>query len=91
MPPPAEVGAADVEAGRSDEKSGSEKLETSKPALAQEQAEKAGAAGMASYLASLSPEELEKLKRLQQMGLKNALAIAIHNFPEGMATFVATL
>uniref|UniRef100_A0A7S1FTD3 Zinc transporter n=2 Tax=Corethron hystrix TaxID=216773 RepID=A0A7S1FTD3_9STRA len=30
-------------------------------------------------------------KRLQQMGLKTALAIGIHNFPEGLATFVATL
>ena len=35
-------------------------------------------------------EELEK-KRLSKMGLKTALAIALHNFPEGLATFVAAL
>jgi len=28
---------------------------------------------------------------LKRMGLKTALAIGIHNFPEGLATFVATL
>lgn len=28
---------------------------------------------------------------LQRMGINTALAIAIHNFPEGLATFVATL
>lgn len=30
-------------------------------------------------------------KALRLMGLKTALAIALHNFPEGVATFVATL
>merc|ERR1711957_255793 len=30
-------------------------------------------------------------QRLQSMGLKTALAIGLHNFPEGLATFVATL
>jgi zinc transporter, ZIP family len=30
-------------------------------------------------------------RRLQRMGLMTALAIALHNFPEGLATFVATL
>merc|ERR1711972_479812 len=29
--------------------------------------------------------------QLQRMGLNTAAAIAIHNFPEGLATFVATL
>merc|ERR1712072_176356 len=29
--------------------------------------------------------------KLQKMGLMTALAIGIHNFPEGLATFVATL
>jgi len=29
--------------------------------------------------------------KLQAMGLNTALAIALHNFPEGLATFVATL
>ena len=35
-------------------------------------------------------EELEKA-RLQKMGIMTALAIGIHNFPEGLATFVGTL
>lgn len=35
-----------------------------------------------------SPEHLESLHR---MGTFTALAIAIHNFPEGLATFMATL
>ncbi|MFP4072091.1 MAG: zinc transporter ZupT [Desulfovibrionales bacterium] len=35
-----------------------------------------------------TPEQYQKLKR---MGLFTALAIAIHNFPEGLATFTATL
>lgn len=33
----------------------------------------------------------EEKKRLIQMGLRTALAIALHNFPEGLATFVAAL
>lgn len=32
-----------------------------------------------------------KNKKLQRMGLLTALAIAIHNFPEGLATFTAAL
>lgn len=35
--------------------------------------------------------DTEKDKKLEQMGLNTAAAIAIHNFPEGLATFVATL
>ena len=35
-------------------------------------------------------EEAER-KSLMRMGLFTALAIAIHNFPEGLATFIATL
>lgn len=34
--------------------------------------------------------EMEK-KRLQKMGMNTALAIGLHNFPEGLATFVAAL
>jgi ZIP family zinc transporter len=37
---------------------------------------------------NLNPENSKKLLR---MGLFSALAIAIHNFPEGMATFMAAL
>ena len=29
--------------------------------------------------------------RLQQMGLLTALALSLHNFPEGLATFIAAL
>mmetsp|Transcript_21331 Transcript_21331/g.39808 ORF Transcript_21331/g.39808 Transcript_21331/m.39808 type:complete len:390 (-) Transcript_21331:1298-2467(-) len=36
-------------------------------------------------------ENIEENKRLQSMGLNTALAIGFHNFPEGLATFVAAL
>ncbi len=36
-------------------------------------------------------KEVSKEKRLMRMGVFTALAIAIHNFPEGLATFTATL
>merc|ERR1712232_1124782 len=38
-------------------------------------------------------DDLSKIKdrRLQHMGIMTAVAIALHNFPEGLATFVATL
>jgi len=39
----------------------------------------------------LEVEEVEKKKRLKHMGSMTALAIGLHNFPEGLATFVATL
>lgn len=35
--------------------------------------------------------ELSKNKKLERMGLFSALAIAIHNFPEGIATFTTAL
>ena len=45
--------------------------------------------------ASVDSEELIKnspeSKRLVKMGMTTALAISLHNFPEGLATFVATL
>ncbi len=37
------------------------------------------------------PQQAAKFKRLYRMGLFTALAIAIHNFPEGLATFVSAL
>ncbi len=37
------------------------------------------------------PDEAEKKGRLLRMGLFSALAIGIHNFPEGMATFTGAL
>jgi len=35
--------------------------------------------------------EMEEKKRLIRMGYNTAFAIALHNFPEGLATFVGTL
>jgi len=37
------------------------------------------------------PQQAAKFRRLYRMGLFTALAIAIHNFPEGLATFVSAL
>lgn len=37
------------------------------------------------------PERAADFQKLYRMGLFTALAIAIHNFPEGLATFVSTL
>lgn len=39
----------------------------------------------------LDREHLEKQRKLMRMGVFSALAIAIHNFPEGLATFTAAL
>ncbi len=39
----------------------------------------------------LQPASSEESRSLMRMGLFSALAIAIHNFPEGLATFVAAL
>jgi len=40
---------------------------------------------------SLAMVDDNERQRLERMGLKTALAIGLHNFPEGLATFVATL
>lgn len=37
------------------------------------------------------PAEVAKRKKLYRMGVLSAFAIAIHNFPEGLATFIAAL
>ena len=39
----------------------------------------------------ISSNEQKKNHKLMRMGLFTALAIAIHNFPEGLATFIAAL
>ena len=36
-------------------------------------------------------DDPDKKKRLAKMGMTTALAVALHNFPEGIATFVAAL
>lgn len=40
---------------------------------------------------SLALEETKKDRRLKRMGINTAIGLALHNFPEGIATFVATL
>lgn len=45
---------------------------------------------IAGMVTELEDEEKER-KGLMRMGLFTALAIAIHNFPEGLATFMATI
>merc|ERR1719491_1091793 len=39
----------------------------------------------------VAAEEAVEKDKLQKMGLQTAIAIALHNFPEGLATFVAVL
>lgn len=38
-----------------------------------------------------TPDKDEENRRLVKMGLNTAIAIGLHNFPEGLATFVAAL
>ncbi|CAJ1946694.1 unnamed protein product [Cylindrotheca closterium] len=38
-----------------------------------------------------SPKDKEEQRKLIKMGMNTALAIALHNFPEGLATFVAAV
>jgi ZIP family zinc transporter len=38
-----------------------------------------------------SPQDTEESQRLHKMGMNTAIAIGLHNFPEGLATFVAAL
>ena len=44
-----------------------------------------------SEMLGVEAAELKKRKNLHRMGIFSALAIAIHNFPEGLATFVGGL
>ncbi len=39
----------------------------------------------------IQPDHAEKSQKLMRMGILTALAIGIHNFPEGLATFMAAL
>lgn len=39
----------------------------------------------------IKEESFEDNKKLERMGMLTALAIGVHNFPEGLATFAATL
>ena len=42
-------------------------------------------------LAMGGEEKVQEMKKLYRMGIFTAIAIAIHNFPEGLATFAAAL
>ena len=42
-------------------------------------------------LNQLNPEPIDHHSQLKRMGIFSALAIAIHNFPEGLATFASAL
>ena len=76
-----------------------EEIEARKAAKASGVADEAGAPSQAeadadaeSGAKSLEVEAKEEGdKPLERMGVMTALAIGIHNFPEGLATFVATL
>jgi ZIP family zinc transporter len=46
---------------------------------------------IAGMVSELDAAEEKERKGLMRMGIFTALAIAIHNFPEGLATFLATL
>ena len=46
---------------------------------------------ISGMLSELDIEEEKERKGLMRMGLFTAMAIAIHNFPEGLATFMATI
>ena len=43
------------------------------------------------HVEEMADDEAAKSAKLMRMGLFTALAIAIHNFPEGLATFTAAL
>lgn len=60
-------------------------------AAAPTDAEGSGAAEHGEPLGAPPAEAGAPDAKLKRMGLLTALAIAIHNFPEGLATFVATL
>mmetsp|Transcript_40312 Transcript_40312/g.78842 ORF Transcript_40312/g.78842 Transcript_40312/m.78842 type:complete len:380 (-) Transcript_40312:174-1313(-) len=65
---------------------------TSKPKAEEETASKAEEGSALDLKTnSLTVVDDTERQRLQSMGLKTALAIGLHNFPEGLATFVATL
>jgi len=87
------MGASDVPGGLQPGLAGDAPAEG---AQAQADAADAGAAeagGVQASPAGAQDAEVDttKDKSLEQMGLNTAIAIAIHNFPEGLATFVATL
>jgi len=49
------------------------------------------AAGIDAVVPSPKPQRRSDASRLHRLGIVTAIAIALHNFPEGAATFFATL
>ena len=43
------------------------------------------------YTSIITAEQSIENQKLQNMGLQTTIDIALHNFPEGLATFVAVL
>eukprot|EP00929_Paragymnodinium_shiwhaense_P032654 TRINITY_DN18072_c0_g1_i1.p1 TRINITY_DN18072_c0_g1~~TRINITY_DN18072_c0_g1_i1.p1 ORF type:complete len:364 (-),score=80.01 TRINITY_DN18072_c0_g1_i1:435-1472(-) len=65
--------------------------EAAKERTAAAAADVEGQAAAAAASVQKSTPDSSKDKKLMRMGVNTAAAIAIHNFPEGLATFVATL
>jgi ZIP family zinc transporter len=83
--------------GASDVPPTSPTLRDAEPVINVDSVEASGEAGAAAAEAG-APDgavtgvyDSTKDSKLQRMGVNTAAAIAIHNFPEGLATFVATL
>jgi len=88
--PPLVSGSGDAEAGASGGEAPPQLAEASGAGEEQGAKEKEPAASKGKAAPS-KDDEAAKNAQLQRMGLNTAAAIAIHNFPEGLATFVATL
>lgn len=56
----------------------------------EDEEERVELSGVPKAVTSMTEEEIEN-KKLVRMGIQTAVAIALHNFPEGLATFVAVL
>ena len=82
-----------------DVESGVKESKSAKPTLNSEDKAKSAEKSMKALQVEVPGESVDSLTsnankangKLQKMGLMTALAIGIHNFPEGLATFVATL
>jgi len=66
-------------------------LVTNKPKLDQGPHDDAHDVDISGMLSELDAVEIKERKGLMRMGIFTAIAIAIHNFPEGLATFMATI
>lgn len=75
-----------------DVESGVKESKTATPTFNSEDKAKNVENSMEALQVEARPPDANKANgKLQKMGLMTALAIGIHNFPEGLATFVATL